>query len=109
MDASLNKRISVRSLNKRKVLHNLLSCILVCITRYPSDFQAIYCDAGYQGGGYHPLDFRVRFKISYRVIHRLIEHGLLSKMVYLNVKYVIATRSYDFLNIRKISVEILHF
>src|SRR6218665_1972447 len=35
-------------------------------------------------------------KLSYRVIHRLIQHGLLSKMVYLNAKYVIATRSYEF-------------
>src|SRR6218665_3303100 len=34
--------------------------------------------------------------LSYRVIHLLIQHCLLSKMVYLNVKYVIATRRYDF-------------
>ena len=43
-----------------------------------------------------PPRFSVRFKISYRVIQRLIQHCLLSKMVYLNVKYVIATRSYEF-------------
>ena len=43
-----------------------------------------------------PLRFRVRFKILYRVIRPLIQHCLLHKMVYLNVKYVIATRSYDF-------------
>src|SRR6218665_2792688 len=35
-------------------------------------------------------------KLSYRVIHRLIQHYLLSKMVYLNEKYVIATRRYNF-------------
>src|SRR6218665_1443374 len=35
-------------------------------------------------------------KLSYRVIQRLIQHCLLSKMVYLNAKYVIATRSYEF-------------
>src|SRR6218665_4030415 len=35
-------------------------------------------------------------QLSYRVIQRLIQHCLLSKMVYLNVKYVIATRSYEF-------------
>ena len=43
-----------------------------------------------------PLRFRVRFKILCRVIQPLIQHCLLRKMVYLNVKYVIATRSYDF-------------
>jgi len=59
---------------------------------------SIYCDTGYQGGGgYHPLRFSVWFKLSYRVIQRLIQHWLLSKMVYSNVKYVIATRSYGFL------------
>src|SRR6218665_1506724 len=64
---------------------------------YPSGYQAIYCDIGYQGGGgYHPLRFCVKFKILYLVIQRLIQHCLLSKMVYLNVKYIIATRSYEF-------------
>src|SRR6218665_233048 len=53
----------------------------------------------------HPR-FRVRFKILYRVI----QHCLLSKMVYFNLKYVIATRSYEFfLYIRKITLEISHF
>src|SRR6218665_3210849 len=60
-------------------------------------YQAIYCDAGYQGGVVTtPPGFRVRFKILYRVIHPFIQHCLLSKMVYLNAKYVIATRSYEF-------------
>src|SRR6218665_1021831 len=49
-----------------------------------------------KGGGYHPLRFSVRFKILYRLIQRLIQHCLLSKTVYLNLKYVIATRSYEF-------------
>ena len=48
-----------------------------------------------KGGGYHPLRFSVRFKILYRVIQPLIQHYLLRKMLYLNVKYVIATRSYE--------------
>ena|SRR6218665_1024015 len=34
--------------------------------------------------------------LSYRVTQLLIQHCLLSKMVYLNIKYVIATRSYEF-------------
>jgi len=33
---------------------------------------------------------------SYRVIQRLIQHCLLSKTVYMNVKYVVATRNYEF-------------
>src|SRR6218665_2794073 len=49
-----------------------------------------------KGGWLPPPRIRVRFKILYSVIHRLIQHYLLSKMVYLNVKYFIATRSYDF-------------
>ena len=49
-----------------------------------------------KGGGYHPLGFRVRFKILYRVIQLLIQHCLLHKMVYLNIIYVIATRNYEF-------------
>jgi len=36
------------------------------------------------------------YKLSYRVIQRLIQHCLLSKMVYVNVKYVIATRNIVF-------------
>ena len=44
-----------------------------------------------------PLRFSVRFKILYRVIYPLLHHCLLSKMAYLNVKYVIATRNYYFL------------
>ena len=43
-----------------------------------------------KGGSYHPL------KLSYRVIQRLIQHCLLSKIVHLNVKYVIATRNFEF-------------
>jgi len=43
-----------------------------------------------------PLRFRVRFKILYRVIQRLIQHCLLRKMMYLNIRYVIATRNYDY-------------
>src|SRR6218665_2395599 len=35
-------------------------------------------------------------KLSYRVIQRLIQHCLLSKMAYLNVKHVITTRRYEF-------------
>src|SRR6218665_2096279 len=45
-----------------------------------------------------PLDLVFWFKILYRVIKSLIQHCLLSKMAYLNVKYVIATRNYDFFN-----------
>jgi len=49
--------------------------------------------------GYHPLpSFRVWFKISYRVIHRLIQHIFLSKMVYLDVKYMTENRNYEFLS-----------
>src|SRR6218665_85108 len=47
------------------------------------------------GGGYPPR-FRVRFKILYRVMHPLIQHCLLHKMVYLNIIYVIATRNCEF-------------
>ena len=42
--------------------------------------------------------FSVWFKILYRVIQRLIQHCLLSKMKYLNIKYVIATQNYAFFN-----------
>ena len=42
------------------------------------------------GGGNLPFGFSVRLKILYLVIQRLIQHFLLNKMVYLNVKYVIA-------------------
>ena len=45
---------------------------------------------------YHPLRFSVWFKILYRLIQRLIQHCFLSKMVHLNVKYVIAARNYEF-------------
>src|SRR6218665_2975009 len=73
---------------------------------YRSGYQAIFCDIGYQGaGGYHPLRgwlppprFNVWFKILYRVIQRLIQQCFLSKLVYLNVKYAIATRNYEFFN-----------
>src|SRR6218665_3922445 len=51
-----------------------------------------------RGGGYHPLTFSVWFKILFSVIKRLIQHCLLSKMVYLNITYVIATRNYEFFN-----------
>ena len=37
-----------------------------------------------------------RFNILYLVIHPLIQHCLLHKMVYLNVIFVIATRNYEF-------------
>ena len=48
--------------------------------------------------GYHPLHrFSVWFKISYRVVQRLIKHICLGKMVYLDVKYITANRNYDFL------------
>ena len=45
-----------------------------------------------------PFRFRALFQISYCVIQRLIQHCFLSKMVYLNVKYIIASRHYDILN-----------
>jgi len=44
-----------------------------------------------------PNRFSVWFKILYLEKQRLIQHCLLSKMVYLNIKYDIATRNYDFL------------
>ena len=49
-----------------------------------------------KGVVYHPLRYSVRFKILYRVVQRLIQHCLLRKRVYFNVKYVIATRRYGF-------------
>src|SRR6218665_1555336 len=47
-----------------------------------------------------PTRFSVWFKILYRVIQRLIQHCFLSKLMYLNIKYVIATRNYmyEFIN-----------
>jgi len=51
-----------------------------------------------RGSGYHPVRFSVWFKILYSVIQRLIQHCLLSKMVYLNIKYVIAARNYELFN-----------
>jgi len=42
------------------------------------------------------LTFSVWFKILYRVIRLLIQHWLLSRMVYLSLKYVIAIRNYEF-------------
>src|SRR6218665_259905 len=51
-----------------------------------------------------PPGFRARFKILYRVIQLLIQHCLLHKMVYLNIIYVIATRSYEFFYYRHFSV-----
>src|SRR6218665_1164644 len=78
----------------------------------PSGYQAIYCDAGYQGvGGYHPPGFRVRFKILYRVIQPLIQHCLMHKMVYFNIIYVIAARNYELSYYRHFSVinELLRF
>src|SRR6218665_3356825 len=44
--------------------------------------------------------FSVWFKILHRLIQRLIRHYFLSKMVYLNIKYVIVTRNYDLLYYR---------
>src|SRR6218665_1087628 len=48
--------------------------------------------------GYHSHRFSVWFKILYRRIRQLIQHLFLSKTMYLNIKYVIATRSYEFFN-----------
>ena len=66
---------------------------------FPNNLQAtklFIVTSATKGGGYHhPLRFCVRFKILYRVIQPLIQHCLLRKMVYLNIKYVIATRSYE--------------
>jgi len=59
----------------------------------------LFCDIGYQEGVVTTLRrFRVWFKILYRVIQQLIQHCLPSKMVYLNVTYVIATRNYAFVS-----------
>src|SRR6218665_3527201 len=55
-----------------------------------------------------PLRFSVWYKILYSIIQRLIQHCLLNKIVYLNIKYVIATLNYEFF-IRKISLGISHF
>jgi len=62
------------------------------------NLQATATSATKGKDGYHPLRFSVWFKILYSVglIPRLIQHCLLSKMVYLNVKYGIATRNYEF-------------
>jgi len=49
-----------------------------------------------KGGGYHPLRFRVRFKILSRVIQRFIQHCLLRRMLYLNIIHVIATLNNEF-------------
>src|SRR6218665_561145 len=51
-----------------------------------------------RGGGLPPPRFSVWFKISYRVIPRLIPNIFLSKMVYLDVKYMTENRNYEFLN-----------
>jgi len=59
----------------------------------------LFCDIGYQREVVStPLDLAFGFKISFRVIQRLIQHWFLSKMVYLNVKYMIVTGNYDILN-----------
>ena len=57
----------------------------------------LFCDIGYQGV--------VVFvsKILYREIQRLIQHCLLSKMVYFDVKYIIATRNYQYFNTGTVS------
>ena len=43
-----------------------------------------------------PLRISVWFKTLNRVIQQLIHHCFLSEMVYMSVKYVIATRNYEF-------------
>ena len=58
--------------------------------------QFIVTSAAKEGVVTTPLRFRVRFKILYRVIHPLIQHCLLPKMVYFNIIYFIATRNYEF-------------
>src|SRR6218665_4154964 len=50
------------------------------------------------------LRFNIIFKILYRVIQRLIQRCLLRKMVYLNVKCVNATRTYEFYLIGNITL-----
>jgi len=49
-----------------------------------------FCDIGYHR--LPPPRFNSWFKISYRVIQRLIQHICLSKILYLDVKYMIAHR-----------------
>src|SRR6218665_43887 len=63
---------------------------------YRPNLQAtkLFCNIGYQDRLYR---FDVWFKISYRVIQRLIQHIFLSKMVYLDLKYTPAIRNYEFL------------
>src|SRR6218665_1643627 len=97
--------LTQENINRYQIFY---SCLVYLITYYqdpftlmlphvkPSGYQAIYCDAGYQGGWLPPPGFRVRFKILYRVIQPLIQHCLWHKMVYLNIIYVIATRNYEF-------------
>ena len=61
--------------------------------------KLFFCNISYQGGGgYHPFRYSVWFKISYCVIQGLIQHSVLSKMVYLDVNYMTANRNYEFLN-----------
>ena len=69
---------------------------MVFTLRLPS---YLLCHRLPRGGGYHPPRFSVSFKILYRAIKPLIQHCLLSTTDYLNVKYVIATRRYDFVYI----------
>src|SRR6218665_3583578 len=59
--------------------------------------KLLFATSATKGGGYHPLRFSVSIKILYSVIQRMIQHCLPSKMVYLNIKYVIATRNYEFI------------
>ena len=90
-------QISIAHLKSRAINKKLTEIRFLLTTGY----QAIFCDIGYQGEGWLPPPrFRVRFKILYRVIQRLIQHCFLSKMVYLIVNYVVATRNYDFCNTR---------
>jgi len=65
---------------------------------------SFFCDIGYLPRGWWlPPWFTLRFSawfniLLYRVIQRLIQHIFLSKMVYLDVKYMTASRNYEFLN-----------
>ena len=81
-------------------VHNVVGVITLETRQLHINLQAtklfIVMLATKEGGGYHSLRFRARSKLSYRVIRRLIQHCLVIKMVYLNVKYAIATRSYEF-------------
>jgi len=74
-------------------IHKIIYYLTFRLPRY-------FCDIGYQEGMIiTPPTFSIWFKILYRVIRRLIQHCFMSKMVYWNIKYVIATRNYEYFNI----------